>query len=222
MTVWNSISFAEGVEATSFNEVVSGGSFLGAGNHKGVMAQDVERGTSQTGNPKLIITWANEDGARIMQHIPLKGRDKDGNEVLHFVFRMVMSALIPSRELRANFLNAAFADSELFEGLKGTRADIKIKPPEEGFDVREDAMGGYIVHDIATGKPELEGESFDSFQDAKEAARDADLKPAYASVNQVSKPSDEGFLAANNEGVETLLAAAAKPKAKPQARSARL
>lgn len=217
--VWNSLTFHDETEATSFNDTVGGGNYLGVGKHPNVLAQDVERVVSKKGNPQLLFTWANDDGATTRDYVPIMGTDKEGNQVTHFVFRMRMSAIIPDRETRAEFLKAAFKNTELFEGLKGSRADLKIKPGAEGYDIREDSLGGYFIFDVSDDS-KVSDESFDSFTDAKSHAEDVlDMKRAYPQIDLVSKASGEGSIDANLVGIQALIEQSKVAVAKPKARA---
>lgn len=221
--VWNSLSFSDEADATSFNDTVVGGNYLGVGSHPNLIAQDVERAVSKSsGNPQLIITWANEDGATIKQFVPMQGRDKDGNTVLHFVCRMVLSALIPDRELRAEFLQKAFANTELFEGLKGARANLKVKPGSRGYEIREGKLGDYYIFDAEEQANAIE-DSFDSFSEARTHAEDElGMKRAYPEIDKTLPASEAELVEANLSGVRELIASASAPAKKPARAASRL
>jgi hypothetical protein len=223
VTSWASLaSFGGAIEnvESAMNEGV-GGAYFDVGTHKDVFIESMEPRVSKAGNAYISVSLQADNGASIRYNVMLNKKDGPG---FHFTYNQLAAAICASPELRMKSFGRVFRDDpSKMECLRGARLTIEIAKGKEGYTIEKDAMDNCVVIDVETGvAPEgLEGQIFESYTDAKEAADALSLKRCYNEVKRVSKASPE-FVTANESTLSEVVRAAesgAGPKAPTASRA---
>ncbi len=207
---------------TAFSEGV-GGAYFEPGIHKDVYIESLELRESKKGNSYLNLTIKNDEGAQIWQRVMLSKTDGPG---FHFQYQLLGKAICSNGELlMRTFGNYFPANPQMLDGLRGMRLTIKVEKGKEGFEIQKNALGDNIIIDVETGAeyPELAGQTFDGYKDAKEAAKELGIQGCYNEVKRVSPPSPE-YIEKNEAALSEILRSAetnSGPKAPSASRSQR-
>lgn len=198
--------FAQGLSedqlTTAFNDAV-GGAYFEPGVHNVTIVGSSDH-TSATGSKSIKLEFEGPNGESMRGFIKPQGRDKAGNPTISKRLSAVFRAVIKDPVLLMEFVREVNVNPSLFGAFTGLKLRIEVVPPKRGF--RVDAVGEAVkVVDIETGEgyPELQ-DYYESFSEAKEAAKAADKRQGYNEIGNFIKGSDDD-IAANEEAIRQAL-----------------
>jgi hypothetical protein len=219
MSDWSSVAgFGAGVKLneSTFDTKVGGGKFLDVGVHKDMLISEVELKTSKAGNPYVKVRFENEEGAGMNHTVMLTSYDdKDtGESKLHWSYTDLGNAILNADlSLSLKFFGEVLPTApQLFEGLIGLKASIKIVHGKKGFIVKDVPTGGKQLIDIETDQPFDGTEVYADYTECKEAAEELGLERCWNEVARVFAASKD----AQEKNVEVVnkLVSSGAPKKK--------
>jgi len=204
---WNTLAGKLAADSDNFNTPVSGGAYMGIGEHSDVFIEGVERDVSQKGNPYIKVIWSDDEGRNHNDFVMLYGKTKEGGQGFHFAIRRLFSGLIADETLRLAYFNKLVNDpsGEGFDSLRGLRASLKIGQGRSGYTVKETPTGGYVIYDVEDKENVVE-DVYETYTDAVDAAKEMGLKRAYPEVKAIKLPSEE-YVNANEAAASSFVEA---------------
>jgi hypothetical protein len=190
MTDWNEYKMEP--KRNGNNKSLDGGRYLGVGEHE-VAIDGIELGAYENGGMYVDISYSNEDGQSTTDRLsPLW----EGEYT--YKYNSLAWALCPEDGV-VRFKYFLSMQSHLctnpqgWGALVGLSVGIVIAPEKKGAIINED-NGVFTLVDNATGEacvmPDGSDNSYTSFKEASQKAKDNGIKRAYNKVQRFTAPQD--------------------------------
>lgn len=188
MSIWTKGIDVTNTSESAYNESI-GGNSLPEGFHKGVTISSVEA-TEFNNKPVLQIVWEKE-GMTKRQTVWVLDYEKA--DQLSKSYTNLASCVVGDYELKtAVFTNSIkLGKPEVLSCIVGTKANIIVKYPKKGSTIRVNEQKEFIIADLETGEVEPGTATYLTLQDAKEFAKENNMKLKYLDVGVVLKNGDE-------------------------------
>lgn len=210
MSEWTKVSIKKEYVDSAFSETIAKSKKLPMGAHNDVRIVAV---SPIPGKPGIIIEWENEAGLGMRQYVfsaffdTQLGESKFSSVYIHFARAMCGDDMALYQDF---FLNAYQNNPSILNNVKGLHANIFIGMPKKGAIIKKSGEQ-YCVADIQSGDilTDLQKDSggmFNTYEDAKETAKQNNVRIEYNSV--LGTYPNAGSVDANRKQLRNALQAA--------------
>jgi hypothetical protein len=205
-----------------FNTEVGNSEFMPVGDHEARIESAIFE-VSEYG-PQLKVKLVNDAGQVTTDYISLIAKNDESKQQTgvrpHYKYLLFGQSLISEPVARLTFLQKLVpSNPNAIDCVKNMRLKLRIDPPKSGYSII-DLNGRKIILDIASNEY-VGDETYDSFDEAKNAAATMGLKRGFNKVTKYA-PVNQETSDANLEILKPALAQFTQPARKPMARPGRI